>query len=337
MLRCIAGLERAHSGEIRIGEGTVYSHPQRVNVPVHERDIGMVFQSYAIWPHMNVFRNVAFPLTVARERPRKAEVERRVMKALELVQLDQLAGRDSTKLSGGQQQRLALARALVREPKLLLLDEPLSNLDAKLREQMRFELRRLQRELGVTTLYVTHDQFEALALSDQIAVMRDGHIEQLGTPREIYESPANHFVANFIGATNFIAGEIVTDSTDATGGCLVRTALGDISCEAGGRPAGGGKVLVAVRPEHTVISSERPAAEVNVFEAEVAEWIYLGESTDYVVRAQNVDLHVRAHPDVSFPRHSNVWLHFPPHRCVILSGETDQPPPPSDGGHTNGP
>ena len=188
MLRCIAGLERAHGGEISIGESSVFSHRRRINMPVHERDIGMVFQSYAIWPHMNVFRNVAFPLTVARKRPRAPEIERRVMEALKLVQLDQLAGRDSTKLSGGQQQRLALARALVRNPKLLLLDEPLSNLDAKLREQMRFELRRLQRELGVTTLYVTHDQFEALALSDQIAVMRDGHIEQLGTPREIYES-----------------------------------------------------------------------------------------------------------------------------------------------------
>jgi iron(III) transport system ATP-binding protein len=188
-LRSIAGLERPVSGEIRIGEAVVFSGERRVFVPPNRRNIGMVFQSYAIWPHMNVFENAAFPLKVGSARLSKAAIDERVNRVLAAVGLADFAGREATRLSGGQQQRLALARALVMEPKLLLLDEPLSNLDAKLRQRMRFELKRLQRELGVTTVYVTHDQNEALALSRQIAVMNAGRIVQVGTPREIYESP----------------------------------------------------------------------------------------------------------------------------------------------------
>ena len=185
----------------------------------------MVFQSYAIWPHMNVFQNVAFPLEVRKAReegdPREGDAR------AQAVQLEHLVDREATKLSGGQQQRLALARALVMEPQLLLLDEPLSNLDAKLRDRMRFELKRLQRELGLTTVYVTHDQSEALALSHEIAVMNDGRMVQIGTPRQIYERPRNQFVADFVGTTNFVGGT-VSALDDGDGHCVVATAMGDL-------------------------------------------------------------------------------------------------------------
>jgi iron(III) transport system ATP-binding protein len=323
-LRCIAGLERAQGGEIRIGDETVFSEDKRTHVAVHDRDVGMVFQSYAIWPHMNVFKNVAFPLRVAKPRPPKAEIERKVMAALARVQLDHLAGRDATKLSGGQQQRLALARALVREPKLLLLDEPLSNLDAKLREQMRFELKKLQRDLGITSLYVTHDQFEALALSNYIAVMRDGQIQQIGTPREIYEAPANQFVASFIGSTNFIPGEIVSAPAGAGGSYQVKTALGTIRCGAGQPDDGVKDVLVAVRPENIFIHAEARNSDddgENLFEGEVVNWIYLGEFTDVEVRIEDKEIRVRAHPDMNFSRHDKVRVKLPVNHCVALPSD----------------
>src|SRR6185312_16226181 len=189
---------------------------KRVNVPANRRGLGMVFQSYAIWPHMSVFENVAFPLRVRsrRHRPSKREITERVERVLETMELLQYADRHATKLSGGQQQRLALARAIVIEPSLLLLDEPLSNLDAKLRESLRFELKRLQRELGVTSVYVTHDQTEALALSSKIAVMQDGKVRQVGRPRDVYERPETRFVAEFIGSSTFLPGTVLS-ATDA--------------------------------------------------------------------------------------------------------------------------
>src|SRR5438067_9735067 len=189
----------------------------------------MVFQSYAIWPHMNVFQNVAFPLEV--RRLAKKDIREKVMRVLTAVQLEHLVDREATKVSGGQQQRLALARALVMEPRLLLLDEPLSNLDAKLRERMRFELKRLQRELGITTVYVTHDQSEALALSHAIAVMNRGRIEQIGTPREIYERPLNQFVADFVGTTNFLDAT-VSGADGGDGFYRVRCELGELKAHA---------------------------------------------------------------------------------------------------------
>src|SRR5205823_6341525 len=194
-------------------------------VAPNKRNVGMVFQSYAIWPHMNVFQNVAFPLDV-RKLPKK-EIRERVMRVLAAVQLDHLVDREATKLSGGQQQRLALGRALVMEPQLLLLDEPLSNLEAKLRDAMRTELKRLQRELNLTTVYVTHDQTEALALSHEIAVMNDGFVIQIGSPRQIYETPSNSFVAEFVGSTNFIGGT-VTAVDAGSGRCVISSALGDL-------------------------------------------------------------------------------------------------------------
>lgn len=206
LLRCVAGLERSDGGEIRIA-GTVLSGPGK-HVPPERRDLGMVFQNYAIWPHLTVFENVAFPLRVARPRIARAQITRRVEETLALVQLSDLAGRSAVAMSGGQQQRLAVARALIRRPRLLLLDEPLSNLDAKLRDAMRGELRNLQRRLGITTLYVTHDQAEAMSMSDRVAVMQDGQLMQEGTPQEIYHQPATRFVADFVGRADLVPGTV---------------------------------------------------------------------------------------------------------------------------------
>ena len=229
-LRSIAGLERPRSGSIALDGRVVYSSDAGIFVAPNRRNFGMVFQSYAIWPHMNVFKNVAFPLEVRKARPSRKEIEQKVMRVLATVQLAELVDRDATKLSGGQQQRLALARALVMEPQLLLLDEPLSNLDAKLREAMRFEFKRMQRDLGLTTIYVTHDQSEALALSHEIAVMSEGRIVQIGSPRDIYERPRNKFVADFVGSTNFIGGRVASAAA-GNGRCRVATALGELNVQ----------------------------------------------------------------------------------------------------------
>ena len=204
-LRCIAGLEQPLSGEIRIDDKPVFSAADGTFIPPERRNIGMVFQSYAIWPHMTVFQNVAYPLAKAASR---AEIGERVARILDRLSLGALADRLAPNLSGGQQQRVALARALVAQPQVLLLDEPLSNLDAKLREQMRFELKALQESFGITTFYVTHDQEEAMVMSDLIAVMSEGQIIQLGSPHELYERPRTPFVADFIGRTNFLPGRL---------------------------------------------------------------------------------------------------------------------------------
>jgi len=225
-LRCLAGLERPDSGRIVIGESPVFDSAKGIFVPPSDRGIGMVFQSYAIWPHMSVFENVAFPLRVARTRKyTSAEIKDKVRQALEMVRLGGFEHRSSTQLSGGQQQRLALARGLVHEPKVLLLDEPLSNLDAKLREQMRFELKHLQRTLRITTVYVTHDQAEALALSDEIAVFNAGRIVQRGSPQDIYSHPASRFVADFIGSANFLAGSVTQEAEPDGLACVATIVL----------------------------------------------------------------------------------------------------------------
>src|SRR2546423_2896099 len=209
-LRCVAGLETPDDGAISVDGRALFDARKRVNVPVEQRSVGMVFQSYAIWPHMTVAENVAFPFTVARHRRySRAEIEEGVRRALAIVDLDGFQERPSTRLSGGQQQRVALARAIVHEPRLLLLDEPLSNLDAQLRDEMRGELKRLQSKIGITTVYVTHDQSEALALSDRIAVIDQGRITQIGSPQDIYFRPANPFVARFVVATNLLSGRLI--------------------------------------------------------------------------------------------------------------------------------
>src|SRR5262245_45701684 len=209
ILRCVAGLEAPERGRIVVGDTVVYSSAERIAEPPHRRDIGMVFQSYAIWPHLSVFNNVAFPLVSGRRRFPRQAVHEKTMQALRLVQLDHLADRPAPFLSGGQQQRVALARALVAEPTVLLLDEPLSNLDAKLRGEMRFEMKHLVKSLGVTTLYITTHTRIVLHLSSKVAVMQGGVFVEEATPKELYLRPRSAFTATFLGETNLIAGKVV--------------------------------------------------------------------------------------------------------------------------------
>jgi iron(III) transport system ATP-binding protein len=245
------------------------------------------------------------------------------MRILTIVGLDQYADRDATKLSGGQQQRLALARALVMEPQLLLLDEPLSNLDAKLRDAMRTELKRLQREFNLTTVYVTHDQSEALALSHEIAVMNDGFIVQIGTPRQIYEQPANQFVADFVGQTNFVGGT-VTAVDDGSGRCLVRTALGDLKAHAAAGVVRDTGVVVSVRPEDVELFEQAlPATDAdNVIRAIVHAKDFLGEYLDFQVKVGDVVLQARAHPSLRTPTGDPIYVRMRAEKCVAIRTDT---------------
>jgi len=308
-LRCVAGLETPDSGEIAVADRVLFSSEKRIRVPANERGLGMVFQSYAIWPHMNVFKNVAFPLQVLprRKRPSSKGIKERVERVLGVVRLDHLASRQATDLSGGQQQRLALARALVMEPPLLLLDEPLSNLDAKLRDEMRFELKRLQRELGITGVYVTHDQVEALAMSNRVAVMRDGKIEQVGAPREVYERPISRFVADFIGTSNFIDGSIERrEGSDY----IVKTPDGPLRVHADADFAVGAPVVVAARPEHIELTVGENGTAPNHWQGRVEARAFLGEVVDHVVSVGSREIRARCNSKVSIPPETDVAVAF---------------------------
>ena len=318
-LRSIAGLERPRLGEISVSDRVVYSSSKGIFVAPNRRGFGMVFQSYAIWPHMNVFQNVAFPLEVGSRRYTRHAIRDLVLRVLSAVQLDHLTERESTKLSGGQQQRLALARALVMEPALLLLDEPLSNLDAKLREKMRFELKRLQRELKITTVYVTHDQSEALALSHEIAVMKEGRIQQQGSPRDIYERPANQFVADFVGTTNFIEGTVLGRKSAREGSWVVRTEMGEIEVMAGEDLRSDERVMLSVRPEDVELAEARPEGE-NVWEGRVDQKVFLGEAVDFQVMVGTRTLLSRRHPTLRTPIGDPIFVQLNPAKCVALQG-----------------
>jgi ABC-type Fe3+/spermidine/putrescine transport system ATPase subunit len=253
-LRLVAGLERPDEGEITLRDRPVASPARHVFVAPNRRNLGMVFQSYAVWPHMTVFENVAYPLEL--RGLGRAAVREKVERVLDLVGLGGMQSRPGTLLSGGQMQRLALCRALVYEPDLLLLDEPFSNLDAKLREQMRAEVKLLQRRLGITVLFVTHDQVEALSLSDRIAVMHAGRVEQVGTPRALYERPASAFVRDFLGQTVILSGRVATPASDEATGCVTVAMNGALAgCSLTGRNASpaalapGSAATVAIRPE----------------------------------------------------------------------------------------
>ncbi len=308
-LRCIAGLERADAGEITLEGAVLVSNRQGIWVPPYRRPMGMVFQSYAIWPHMSVFDNVAYPLKQGPQKFTRAETRDRVGRALEMVHLDGLEKRPAPQLSGGQQQRLALARALVNEPKALLLDEPLSNLDAKLREQMRIELKQLTTALGITTVFVTHDQIEALTLSDQIAVMDNGHIVQLGTPKEIYEAPRNRFAAEFIGLANFFDGTVV--KAVAPGAVAqVQTRHGVFRCTSVEQMDTGEAVSVAVRPENVLVSREEPSAtnDANVLTGRVASVVFLGDALDCYLEVGDILVRADVHPSAELKENDTVFL-----------------------------
>ncbi|HLK81929.1 MAG TPA: ABC transporter ATP-binding protein [Xanthobacteraceae bacterium] len=324
-LRSIAGLEVPKSGEISLHGKVVFSSAAGVSVAPNRRNFGMVFQSYAIWPHMTVYQNAAFPLQVRRDRPDRKKIADRVMRVLSAVALDDVAERAATKLSGGQQQRLALARALVMEPQLLLLDEPLSNLDAKLRERMRFELKRIQRELALTTVYVTHDQNEALALSHEIAVMREGRIVQIGSPREIYERPCSRFVADFIGTTNFIDARVIEENGDDR--CRVATPVGALDVRCLDRMHRNEAAIVSVRPEDVELSEQAPeaggadAVRAGVVDAKA----FLGEHLDFQVRIGDLVLLARAHPSLRTPVGEKIFVRLRAEKCIALRAASAGP------------
>ena len=309
LLRCVAGLERPDAGEIFLGEQIVSSAEESIFISPEDRAIGMVFQSYAVWPHMTVFENVAFPLTDGKRRLPRAKVHDRVMGALEMVQLSALADRPVPFLSGGQQQRVALARALAVEPKVLLMDEPLSNLDARLREEVRDEIRSLAKKLAITVLYVTHDQVEAMALADRIAVMSGGRILQIGDARDLYHFPLNQKVGEFLGSMNQFEGMLQSD------GC-VNTDLGVIHCTI---PNGTSKeVIVAIRPEDVALLHD-PSGLSNEFPAQLVSQLFLGDITVYHLSVNGKKLRGKtAGVDRQMESGSAVYVRLPAEKMKIF-------------------
>jgi iron(III) transport system ATP-binding protein len=318
-LRTIAGLEKADAGSIVYSGRVVYASHDRIFIPANDRQLGMVFQSYAIWPHMTVFKNTAFPLEVEKKYS-KAQITEKVMRILSVVGLGGFEGRNATQLSGGQQQRLALARALVNEPQLLLLDEPLSNLDVKLRERMRSELKRLQRELGITMVYVTHDQNEAMAMSDRIAVMNGGKIVQLAAPREIYGRPANRFVADFVGTMNFIDG-VIRDSSDQQR-CRLDTACGPLEVPASRSYANGTAISASIRPEHLLLHRDPPPGE-SAWQGTVLSQEFLGDRLDVQIRVRDTQLVVRTACITEYAIGEKIFVTVQPEHCALFPQEEE--------------
>jgi iron(III) transport system ATP-binding protein len=309
-LRLVAGFVEPTAGEIVIGDRVV-STPNRT-LPPERRNVSMVFQSYALWPHMTVAENIAYGLTL-RSIDRDT-IRGKVDAILATTKLSELAERYPGELSGGQQQRVALARALIVEPQTLLLDEPLSNLDANLREEMRFEVRRLHDEYRYTTIYVTHDQSEAMTTADLIVVMNHGRIEQLGSPEDIYERPRSEFVARFIGSSNVVKGKALDDSRISLAGAVLR---GN-----GGKLTAGGDGAMSIRPHDIVLTATEPqATQENVVGATVVRNVFLGNSRDYLVEAADgTQLRVVTPAAQSVPQGSRVQVSLPADRCRILVG-----------------
>jgi iron(III) transport system ATP-binding protein len=305
-LRAIAGLEQPSGGSIHIDGQTIYSAAERKNVPTEQRGVSMVFQSYAVWPHMSVFDNVAYGLRVRKQNA--ADIKANVERALDLVQMRHLAERGASKLSGGQQQRVALARAIAFSPTVVLFDEPLSNLDAKLRAEMRVELRELQRRLDITSVYVTHDQEEALAISDRVIVMNVGVIEQIGTPQEIYDRPSSRFVADFVGSANLLKGRRTgPDTFEAEGGTILRIAAGG--------PAAGTEV--AVRTAYIDLVAH-PGD--NQLPGTVRQRMFHGDFVQYIVECACGRLIVRRPPVNLLDEGAPVTVSFSPEHTVLLAG-----------------
>jgi iron(III) transport system ATP-binding protein len=315
-LRSVAGLEMPDAGEIRIAGTTVFSAARRIALPIARRDIAMVFQSYAIWPHMTVAENVRFPLDALGVNG--AEAGRRVARALEMVGLAAFRDRPAPLLSGGQQQRVALARAVVKEARLLLLDEPLSNLDARLREQMRVELRDLQRRIGTTAIYVTHDQEEAMALSDRVAVMRDGRVVECAPPRELYLRPRSVFAARFVGQADLLP---CTVAGHKNGLLWLETPLGRLA-STGAAPAPGPLSLL-IRPEHVELAADE--AGPNLLRGTIRRVVFSGRLVEYLVETEGgASLRVQGTSATLRGEGEAVRLRLPPERCVVVAGSPEE-------------
>jgi iron(III) transport system ATP-binding protein len=314
-LRCVAGLETPEEGDIVIDGKPMLS---KGFIQPSKRGIGMVFQNYAVWPHMRVFNNIVYGLRL--QKISRQGIQERAQKVLELVGLNGLEGRYPAQLSGGQQQRVALARALVRNPKVLLLDEPLSNLDAKLREKMRFEIKSLVRRMGITSVYVTHDQAEAMVISDRIVVMDSGNVVQIGTAQEIYERPANRFVADFIGTMNFMSGEVVEAIQD-TNAVYVRTEFSEkMLCTTSDTTATtpGKKVYASIRPEDVEVFTELPQNRENMFKGTIVHKAYLGNFLYFFVSIDGTMIRVQIPHHMPQEEGQELYLFLNPQKCMIL-------------------
>jgi ABC-type Fe3+/spermidine/putrescine transport system ATPase subunit len=315
-LRCIAGLEKPEEGDIIIDGQPMLSQGF---VPSSKRGIGMVFQNYAVWPHMKVFSNIVYGLKL--QKISKPKIREQAQKVLELVGLTGLEDRYPAQLSGGQQQRVALARALVTNPKVLLLDEPLSNLDAKLREELRFEIKSLVRRMGITAVYVTHDQAEAMVISDRIAVMDSGNVVQIGNPRDIYQKPANRFVADFIGTMNFMSGEVIEVLADRSA-VSVRTEFSDnLVCVTPDSTSAtpGASVYASIRPEDVEVFIEPPQASENVFKGKIVHKAYLGNFLFFFVSVNDTMIRVQAPHHLPQEEGQEIFLYLNPQKCMILT------------------
>ncbi|HXG53083.1 MAG TPA: ABC transporter ATP-binding protein [candidate division Zixibacteria bacterium] len=312
LLRCVAGLEVPDGGEIAIAGEIVSSDNPPAWVPPQRRGLGMVFQSYAVWPHLTVSQNVALPLAEGAQRVPRAEVASRVREALRLVQLEELADRPATLLSGGQQQRVALARAIAVNSRLLLMDEPLSNLDARLREEVRGKIRDLAKQLGATVLYVTHDQIEAMAIADRIALMQSGEILQVGSPAEIYHRPARAEVAEFFGSVNWLSGVIVEPG-------VAESQIGKLRLAASGCAAGE-KVLLGFRPECLSFAYGHAPGEANVFQARLESSTFLGDQFIFKVKVSDRELVGKNRAVLGTPN-ASVCLRVDPADVMVFPAE----------------
>ena len=314
-LRCIAGLEKPEEGDIIIDGKPMISEGF---VQPAKRGIGMMFQNYAVWPHMKVYNNIVYGLRL--QKISRQSIKEKANNVLELVGLQGLQDRYPGQLSGGQQQRVALARALIRNPKVLLLDEPLSNLDAKLREKMRFEIKSLVKRMGITSVYVTHDQAEAMVISDRIVIMEKGNIVQIGNPHDIYEKPANRFVADFIGAMNFIPGDVV-QVLPGTNDVYVRTEFSEkILCRStgGNVTTPGQKVYASVRPEDVEVFTELPQAADNIFKGKIIHKAYLGNFLFLFVDIKGTMIRVQAPYQLLQEEGDELYISLNPQKCMVL-------------------
>lgn len=318
-LRCIAGLETPEEGEIEVNGKVLYSSSKGISVATHQRNLGMVFQSYAIWPFMNVFDNVAFPLYYGGRKYSKEEKRNLVKDALASVRLEGFENRSATLLSGGQQQRVVLARALVYQPDVLLLDEPLSNLDARLREEVRDELSRISKKFRLTVLFVTHDQTEALYLSDRIAVIRDGNILQEAAPRELYYQPQNAFVSQFVSSANQIKGRIV-ERNSSSGMYTVKTDIGTYQGICSSIDILEGEdVIFCIFPTSVIFDSEQTNyGHDNIIEGKVEKVAFTGRITIYSVRARDTLLEFHTTKPFEVRENENVYISFLPEECRVI-------------------